>query len=259
MPADTPACGDEQATGQRGTEAPTRAEFTDWQARSYRIEVIQAGFSFCLLFLGCVGAWYAKGQLQAMREQNDIASKQIKAMTQQNEILLADQRPWLIFSVPDIEPLARGKQFSGQLTLHNYGKTPATLVAYAFNVLVETVGGSGTILPKAEDVRPKFSINIDEELKELRERDRADDELGRIAGMETIIPPGDAVQLPIRKGDSLTNQDLTFVELAGRAIFVLVYARYVDTTGDSHETWATFIYDPKTKQMLLHTQYGHAD
>ena len=244
-PAIAAEASEQQTEKQNGHKEPSSAsldvhdEILKLERQNVRTQWILAGIGVAAV----VVSWL----------QWDAASKQSQSMERQLAIMELDQRPWLQFSTPEMEPLAEGEEFTGIVEVKNTGKTPAKIVEIESRVLVRPRIVVEKFTENSHESGIEFSIDIQAELSSFRKP-------SPIKQDETVLPAGMAAKSRIRDRHTFTKEEIEVLKTSNfHVIAILTYIRYLDTAERTHETWSCFVYDPISETTYLHTQYGHMD
>lgn len=204
----------------------------------HRITVLQGVFSaFLVLFTLAqviVGYW------------------QWSAMSDQYSAMQLDQRPWLSFETPLMDPPVVGEHLEGAINIRNAGKTPGTIIGEDLAISLQPANFDVAESEHGRKAAPILKLDLERLLDDLRG-------IANSMHTETVIPQGGSNDYWVSTKNPLSPDDVRAL-VAGEKIAVIVtYMEYLDSVGKKHATWACFWYDAKAGRCTRHTKYNHMD
>jgi hypothetical protein len=223
----------------------TREKQDDWKRTEalYWLAIADAAFGFCLVL-------FTLGQVIVGYWQWDATTKQYDAMTEQIAVMRVDQRPWLVFDIPQMATPKVGDVAYGKIRIRNSGKTPAVITGDNIAVLKRPFVRALVVEKFGSKQDYGGVLEIDELLSSLRETaDRL--------GAELVVAPGEEIEHTMM-GSEIIDQG-AFDNLGKSVTFIAVpYIRYRDLSGTTHESWSCFVYDEHGR-FRRSSRYHHMD
>jgi hypothetical protein len=246
-PAETQgaAAGNQQATAHNVGESPVGTERprVDWQLA---IAITEALVSVCLLGLAVVGAWYAKGQLATMREQNAV-------MIEQNKIMLSQQRPWIDTDEIAFDKMKEHGLFPIRFDHKNSGQMPGTVIAEGSELHYFQPNEDRPGVGKLVTFRGSRDITFAQE--------HLDDLLstGEEISPTVAVPPNGTYGFGMT-GLRLLGRDVIDDIKADKIVLIaLSFIVYRVPMGEKHTTWSCAFYNPASNTFTKAPRHNTMD
>lgn len=170
------------------------------------------------------------------------------ATDKQWQVMVVDQRPWLVIELPEVMELAPNRPFSAKIGTKNAGRTPARITGDAGTIMFLEPATDSSV--KRRGLAVDFTLDIDATLQDLRTRAKKSDK-------QFVVPPNVVNLTGVAETTETVTDDMMNKINTGDIVPVTVYyVEYTDSAGTPHSTWACYIYQSSLKRFVWNGRYN---